>query len=87
MNPVELEHLTQGFDRWSSTWKSTERYLALALEDARKRNDNPKLSADETAAIRGEIAFIKKAMRLPDIIEKAANPRPKMTRREPGEEY
>lgn len=39
-------------------WHKLERYLRRRLEAARERNDGP-LTADETAAVRGEIKALK----------------------------
>jgi len=67
------------FREESQTWVAVREWLLAALIDARKRNDNTNLSADETAAIRGEIRLIKRALTMPEIMNKAAKPRPQKT--------
>lgn len=50
--------LNQG-EKLSPLWARLRNHLEDELTSARKRNDNPKLSADDTAALRGEIKQLK----------------------------
>ena len=52
-------------DRSSATWQFIEFSLTRRLAKLRARNDNPKLSVEETAAVRGEIAAVKHLLALP----------------------
>jgi hypothetical protein len=49
----------------SATWKSLNDYLIIELQKLREKNDNIKLSIEETAAIRGRIVQIQELLSLP----------------------
>ncbi len=46
-------------------WLKVERWAAEELDKARKKNDAIGLTADETAAYRGEIRLLKRILDLP----------------------
>jgi hypothetical protein len=52
-------------DFGSATWKALEMHLKTQLQGLRERNDQPKLDANQTAALRGQIATIKDLLALP----------------------
>jgi hypothetical protein len=56
-----------------ATWQAVEAWLRHSLSEARKRNDFL-LAPDQTAAIRGEIAFIKRALKMPEQMKRAISP-------------
>lgn len=52
-------------DTRSSTWLFVEAHLKQRLNELRERNDQQKLDAYLTAALRGQIAEIKDLLALP----------------------
>ena len=52
-------------EKTQGIWLRLRDHLTTRLADARKRNDAP-LTADETAALRGEIKTLKAIIRLGD---------------------
>ncbi|APB99028.1 hypothetical protein [Polynucleobacter asymbioticus] len=64
-------------DFTSSTWRSLVDHLHTELAILRGKNDNPKLTQEETSAIRGRIAQINDLLSLPRLMEtKARMPGP-----------
>jgi hypothetical protein len=55
-------------DQSSGTWKFIKQWAEEELELARKRNDAISVSAEKTAAIRGEIKTLKRLANLPGTI-------------------
>lgn len=53
-------------DYSSATWHLLRKWAEAQLELARKKNDAVQLSEIETAALRGEIRFIKRFLDLPN---------------------
>ncbi len=53
-------------DYQSATWHQLRKWAEEQLKRAREKNDAVKLPADETAALRGEIRFIKRFLDLPN---------------------
>lgn len=53
-------------DYSSATWHLLRKWAEAQLESARKKNDAVQLSEIETAALRGEIRFIKRFLDLPN---------------------
>jgi hypothetical protein len=53
-------------DYTSATWHLLRKWAESQLELARKKNDAVQLSDIETAALRGEIRFIKRFLDLPN---------------------
>jgi hypothetical protein len=53
-------------DYTSATWHLLRKWAEAQLELARKKNDAVQLSDIETAALRGEIRFIKRFLDLPN---------------------
>lgn len=49
-------------DRQSAVWKKIKKHLEERRETLRKQNDSPKLSAEETAFLRGRIREIGKLL-------------------------
>jgi hypothetical protein len=45
--------------RQSDTWQVIKAHLEKELQRLRERNDNESLSAEQTAALRGQIAHVK----------------------------
>lgn len=66
-------------DRLQPVWLKLKAYLTQELEAARKRNDNPQLSEQDTAAIRGDIKRLKALLALneddPALLQLADNTR------------
>jgi hypothetical protein len=50
----------------SETWHRLRKWAESELKKARERNDAVALSETETAALRGEIRFIKRFLDLPN---------------------
>lgn len=50
--------LTQG-ERDTALWRRFEEYLAERIDRVRRKNDNPMLSPERTAMLRGEIQCLK----------------------------
>lgn len=46
-------------DRRNPLWVRLEAYMGLKLGELRARNDDPKLTAEATASLRGHIACLK----------------------------
>lgn len=46
-------------DKVPPVWNKLQEYWGAKLETLRKKNDDPKLTEQETAALRGEIKQIK----------------------------
>jgi hypothetical protein len=55
-------------DFQSASWHGMRRWAEEQLKRARERNDSPKLTLDETAALRGEIRTYKKLLDLPNAV-------------------
>lgn len=53
-------------DYQSATWHQLRKWAEEQLKRAREKNDSTKLSPDETAALRGEIRFMKRFLDLPN---------------------
>ena len=64
MNDLPFE-LTAG-EKVSPLWVRLKTHLESELDLARKRNDNPKLTEHETAALRGDIKRLKLILSLGD---------------------
>lgn len=62
---LEIFELTPG-ERHSAMWLRLKAWLDKRLHDARCHNDDPKLTAEQTAALRGEINALKGFIRLGD---------------------
>lgn len=76
------------FDENSQTWVAVREHLVNLLAEARVRNDSINNSAEQTAAIRGEIKLIKRLLNLPEQAKKGREQRPQKPRQiMPGEEY
>lgn len=52
-------------DFQSASWHGVRQWAEDQLKRAREKNDSPKLTPDETAALRGEIRTYKKLLDLP----------------------
>lgn len=50
----------------SGEWLAVVAWARDQLESLRKKNDNPELSPEQTAALRGEIRFAKRLLGLAD---------------------
>ena len=59
-----LEFELSASDKQSQTWLKLRQHLAAKLDELRKKNDNPKLGAEDTAALRGQITFAKGILEL-----------------------
>ncbi len=57
--------LTPG-DKISPTWQKLREHLEGKLKDLRGKNDDPKLDAIQTAALRGQIQTLKNVISLGD---------------------
>jgi hypothetical protein len=65
------EPLLNKQDIESPTWKKIEQYLLDDLHRMRKKNDDPRLTNDQTMGVRGYIGAIKNALELsPEYREK-----------------
>ena len=53
-------------DFQSATWHQLRKWAEDQLKRAREKNDAIALSADETAALRGEIRILKRFLDLPN---------------------
>lgn len=53
-------------DFQSATWHLLRKWAEDQLKRAREKNDSVALSADDTAALRGEIRILKKFLDLPN---------------------
>jgi len=51
-------------EKRSDLWGRLKKHLEDSLEKARVRNDEPALTTEQTAALRGEIASYKKLLKL-----------------------
>lgn len=61
----------------TSTWDRLLLWAEGELADLRVKNDSSKLDPEATAAVRGEIRFVKKLIGLPEFVsDKAARDRP-----------
>lgn len=60
---LEIFELTSG-ERNSAMWLRIKAWLDKRLHDLQCRNENANLSADQTAALRGQIAEIRVFIRL-----------------------
>lgn len=49
-------------ERMSSAWSKVELHLTNRLDELRRANDSSELTAEQTAAIRGEIRAVKSLM-------------------------
>ncbi len=61
------------FNEQSGTWKFIKAWAEVELEAARKRNDSILLTAEKTAALRGEIKAWKTLANLPEYIQSRDN--------------
>ena len=63
-DPISFQ-LTDG-EKLSPVWMRLKTHLEAELDLARKRNDNPKATEHETAALRGDIRRLKALIALGD---------------------
>lgn len=64
---IEVAPLTlTDADRHNELWRRLKAELERWLADCRLKNDNPKLGAEETAALRGEIRTLRRIIALGD---------------------
>jgi hypothetical protein len=55
-------------DFTSAAWNEVARWAEENLTAARRRNDSTELDSEQTAAVRGEIRFLKKLLALPQTV-------------------
>lgn len=60
----------------SPVWKKVEEYLEAELQAQREKNDTLTLPAEETAATRGRIYFIKETLKAARASKKPPGPGP-----------
>jgi hypothetical protein len=53
-------------DFGGGTWREIAQWAGEQLDAARRRNDGVDISPEQTAALRGEIRFIKRLLALPE---------------------
>lgn len=67
----DVDHGT--FDEHSSTWKFIRDFCLKELENARIKNDSVLLTAEKTAALRGDIRTLKMLANLPEVLSSREN--------------
>jgi hypothetical protein len=63
ITPTPPFRLTQG-QRTSETWQAIKAHLERDLQRLRERNDSESLTAEQTSALRGQIAHCKAMLAL-----------------------
>jgi hypothetical protein len=66
MNNDKIDFTLTPGDKVSPTWQKLRAHLEDKLKDARGKNDDTKLDAIQTAAIRGQIQTLKSIIALGD---------------------
>ena len=75
------------FDPTSPTWMWLEGWVASRLERMREENDAISKSPEETAALRGRIAFAKELLALPAQLRMQAEEERRVARTPPPQTY